>query len=123
MDMLRTRAPVPRDLRGRHRVGTQSRRAQVGTQAEEPLADAVRTALSASIANSAPPKPAFDTIEARLAKLADPAITHWVEEIYAGATFVTKGHSFRTYDWNRSTNIVQGLLDTYDLDTKLAAAA
>ena len=45
------------------------RRAQAGTQAEEPLADAVRTALSASIANSAPPKPSFARIEDRLAYL------------------------------------------------------
>jgi 4-hydroxyphenylacetate 3-monooxygenase len=48
---------------------------------------------------------------------------HQYEMFYAGATFVTKGHSFRTYDWNRSTNIVQNLLDTYDLNTKPAAAA
>ena len=43
--------------------------AHAGAQKEEPLADAVRSALSAAIANSAPPKPAFDTIEARLAYL------------------------------------------------------
>ena len=48
---------------------------------------------------------------------------HQYEMFYAGATFVTKGHSFRTYDWNRATSIVQGLLDTYDLDTKPALAA
>lgn len=48
---------------------------------------------------------------------------HQYEMFYAGATFVTKGHSFRTYDWNRATNIVQGLLDSYDLDTTTAAAA
>jgi soluble lytic murein transglycosylase-like protein len=43
--------------------------AQAGAQVEEPLADSVRSALSASIANSAPPKPAFDAIELRLAYL------------------------------------------------------
>jgi soluble lytic murein transglycosylase-like protein len=43
--------------------------ARAGAQIEEPLADAVRSALSAAIANSAPPRPAFDTIEARLAYL------------------------------------------------------
>jgi soluble lytic murein transglycosylase-like protein len=43
--------------------------ARAGKQAEEPLADSVRTALSASIANSAPPKPQFATIEERLAYL------------------------------------------------------
>ncbi|MDI4632663.1 lytic transglycosylase domain-containing protein [Pelomonas sp. V22] len=42
------------------------RPALAGAQIEEPLADAVRSALSASIANSAPPKPRFDSIEPRL---------------------------------------------------------
>jgi soluble lytic murein transglycosylase-like protein len=45
------------------------RTAWAGKQAEEPLADAVRTALSASVANSAPPKPSFSTIDERLAYL------------------------------------------------------
>jgi soluble lytic murein transglycosylase-like protein len=40
-----------------------------GAQAEEPLADAVRSALSAAVADSAPPKPSFATIEARLSYL------------------------------------------------------
>ena len=43
--------------------------ARAGGQLEEPLADAVRTALSAAIANDAPPVPVFDTTEARLAYL------------------------------------------------------
>ena len=43
--------------------------AVAGAQVEEPLADAVRSALSAAIANSAPPKPAFETMEIRLAYL------------------------------------------------------
>ncbi|MEO7114321.1 MAG: lytic transglycosylase domain-containing protein [Caldimonas sp.] len=43
--------------------------ALAGAQAEEPLADAVRSALSAAIADAAPPKPSFATIEARLAYL------------------------------------------------------
>ncbi len=43
--------------------------ARAGAQAEEPLADSVRSALSAAIANSAPPKPVFDKIEDRLAYL------------------------------------------------------
>ncbi len=43
--------------------------AQAGAQVEEPLADAVRTALSAAVAEAAPPKPAFDNIDARLAYL------------------------------------------------------
>jgi len=40
-----------------------------GAQVEEPLMDSVRSALSASIANSAPPKPRFNNIEDRLAYL------------------------------------------------------
>jgi len=40
-----------------------------GAQLEEPLADSVRSALSASIANSAPPKPVFETMELRLVYL------------------------------------------------------
>jgi soluble lytic murein transglycosylase-like protein len=40
-----------------------------GAQVEEPLANAVRSALSAAVNDSAPPKPQFETIEARLAYL------------------------------------------------------
>jgi 4-hydroxyphenylacetate 3-monooxygenase len=37
------------------------------------------------------------------------------EMFYAGATFVTKAHSFRTYDWDRATGLVDAMLDGYDL--------
>ncbi|MCK6419531.1 MAG: transglycosylase SLT domain-containing protein [Aquabacterium sp.] len=40
-----------------------------GAQAEEPLADAVRTALSAAISSAAPPRPAFTSTEARMGYL------------------------------------------------------
>lgn len=40
-----------------------------GSQAEEPLVDAVRSALTAAVSYSAPPKPRFDNVEARLAYL------------------------------------------------------
>lgn len=43
--------------------------AHAGAQVEEPLADAVRTALSSAIASSAPPVPHFPTTEDRLAYL------------------------------------------------------
>lgn len=43
--------------------------ARAGAQIEEPLADAVRTALSAAIGNRAPPKPSFVRVEDRLAYL------------------------------------------------------
>ncbi|MDO8419680.1 MAG: lytic transglycosylase domain-containing protein, partial [Rubrivivax sp.] len=45
------------------------RRAHAGAQVEEPLADAVRTALAASVAEAAPPKPRFERVEDRLAYL------------------------------------------------------
>ncbi len=45
------------------------RAARAGAQIEEPLADAVRSALSAAIANSAPPRPSFDNIDQRMAYL------------------------------------------------------
>lgn len=43
--------------------------AHAGGQLEEPLADSVRTALSAAIANHAPPVPEFPDTESRLAYL------------------------------------------------------
>jgi soluble lytic murein transglycosylase-like protein len=43
--------------------------AQAGAQIEEPLSDTVRTALSAAVAEAAPPKPEFDRVEDRLAYL------------------------------------------------------
>ena len=43
--------------------------AVAGAQAEEPLVDAVRSALSAAVADAAPPKPSFASIEDRLAYL------------------------------------------------------
>ena len=44
-------------------------RARAGAQIEEPLADAVRGALAAAVAESAPPRPRFDKLEDRLAYL------------------------------------------------------
>jgi len=40
-----------------------------GSQIEEPLADSVRSALSAAIGDAAPPKPSFDTMDERLVYL------------------------------------------------------
>jgi 4-hydroxyphenylacetate 3-monooxygenase len=39
---------------------------------------------------------------------------HQYEMFYAGASFVTKGHSFRCYDWAKANGLVQGILDSYD---------
>jgi soluble lytic murein transglycosylase-like protein len=43
--------------------------ARAGAQVEEPLADAVRSALAAAVAEAAPPRPRFDDVEQRLAYL------------------------------------------------------
>jgi len=37
------------------------------------------------------------------------------EMFYAGATFVTKGHAFRTYDWKTATALLDRMLSSYDL--------
>jgi 4-hydroxyphenylacetate 3-monooxygenase len=39
------------------------------------------------------------------------------EMFYAGAPFVTCTHSFRTYDWNAATAMVDSLMAAYDLKT------
>jgi 4-hydroxyphenylacetate 3-monooxygenase len=43
------------------------------------------------------------------------------EMFYAGASFVTKGHSFRTFDWDRCTQLVDRMLDSYSLENELSA--
>ena len=50
-------------------LGSWSNWAHAGGQLEEPLADSVRGALSAAIANSAPPVPEFPDMDKRLAYL------------------------------------------------------
>ncbi|MDF2765657.1 MAG: hpaH, partial [Rhodospirillales bacterium] len=42
------------------------------------------------------------------------------EMFYAGATFVTKNHSFRTYDWAGAGELVERCLSSYSLDEELA---
>lgn len=44
------------------------------------------------------------------------------EMFYAGATFVTKGHSFRTYDWAAAGALVDGMLGSYSLDDEIKPA-
>ena len=43
-----------------------AREARAGAQVEEPLANAVRSALHAAVTDSAPPKPSFDNMDERL---------------------------------------------------------
>jgi 4-hydroxyphenylacetate 3-monooxygenase len=40
--------------------------------------------------------------------------THY-EAFYAGAQFVTRGHSFRTYDWDAATDLLDAQLNSYSL--------
>jgi 4-hydroxyphenylacetate 3-monooxygenase len=44
------------------------------------------------------------------------------EMFYAGARFVTCGHSFRTFDWKSAGGLVDALLSSYDLQGELARA-
>ena len=37
------------------------------------------------------------------------------EMFYSGATFVTRGHSFRTYDWAGAESLLDRMLDSYEL--------
>lgn len=41
------------------------------------------------------------------------------EMFYSGATFVTKGHSFRTYNWGAARELVTQMLGSYDLEDEL----
>src|SRR5260370_32365188 len=43
------------------------------------------------------------------------------EMFYAGARFVTTGHSFRTFDWDRATRMIEQPLSTHDLAHPLGA--
>ncbi len=41
------------------------------------------------------------------------------EMFYAGATFVTKNHSYRTYDWEHGEGMVERMLNSYSLDDEI----
>ena len=43
------------------------------------------------------------------------------EMFYAGAQFVTRGHSFRTYDWEGAGALVEAVLKRYALKDFLQA--
>ena len=68
--------------------------ALAGAQVEEPLADAVRTALSSAIASSAPPVPVFTDIDARLRYL------RWLGTM-------SRRLQRRTPDWNERREFLQ----------------
>ena len=44
------------------------------------------------------------------------------EMFYAGATFVTKGHAFRTYDWQKAAALLDKMLSSYDLADELTTS-
>jgi len=41
------------------------------------------------------------------------------EMFYAGARFVTSGHSYRTFDWSGATGMIDSLMGSYDLADEL----
>ena len=45
------------------------------------------------------------------------------EMFYSGASFVTAGHSYRTYDWPAAARALDDMLASYDLADELARAA
>jgi 4-hydroxyphenylacetate 3-monooxygenase len=45
------------------------------------------------------------------------------EMFYAGARFVTAGHSYRTFDWGAARGMVDHLLSTYHLQDAVKTAA
>ena len=38
---------------------------------------------------------------------------------YAGATFVTRGHSFRTYDWSLGAAMVDKVMGSYERERSI----
>src|SRR6185437_3660744 len=45
------------------------------------------------------------------------------EMFYAGATFVTKGHAFRTYNWKNAAVLLDKMLSSYELADEAAASS
>jgi 4-hydroxyphenylacetate 3-monooxygenase len=45
------------------------------------------------------------------------------EMFYAGAGFVTKGNSFRTYDWSKATALVDRMMSSYALEDEVGPAS
>jgi 4-hydroxyphenylacetate 3-monooxygenase len=42
---------------------------------------------------------------------------------YAGASFVTRSNSFRTYDWAKAGDLLAQLWDSYDLKSEIQNVA
>jgi len=103
-----------------------SEHARAGGQIEEPLADAVRTALSSAIANSAPPVPAFASTEARLAYLR--WLSSMSDRLYPRKPDFTERIEFLQTVWYESkragleTSLVLGLIQVESAFRKFAVS-
>ena len=88
---------------------------------EAELANPELRAISESVQLSADGRAATDRI--KLMKLVWDAVgsefagrhTQY-EMFYAGAQFVTRGHSFRTYDWDKAAALIGTITDRYKLE-------
>ncbi|HET7256724.1 MAG TPA: hypothetical protein VFJ46_23420 [Xanthobacteraceae bacterium] len=54
--------------------------------------------------------------------LTDAALAFQGKMSYAGAQFVTAGHSFRTYGWGEAGNLVDRLLASFSLEATVSGA-
>ena len=50
------------------------------------------------------------------------ALAFQYEMFYAGAQFVTAGHSFRTYGWGEAGNLVDRVLAGFSLEATISSA-
>ena len=50
------------------------------------------------------------------------ALAFQYEMFYAGAQFVTAGHSFRTYGWGEAGDLVDRLLASFSLEATVSGA-
>jgi soluble lytic murein transglycosylase-like protein len=102
------------------------RPAWAGAQIEEPLADAVRTALSAAIANSAPPVPEFASPAAHIAYLR--WLTAMSDRLYKRIRNFTSRIEFLQTAWYEShraglqTSLVLGLVQVESNFRKFAVS-
>ena len=54
--------------------------------------------------------------------LTDAALAFQGKMSYAGAQFVTAGHSFRTFGWGEAGNLVDRLLASFSLEATVSGA-
>jgi len=44
------------------------------------------------------------------------------EMFYAGGQYVTRGHSYRTYDWGRATQMAKNVTESYQIEDFLGGS-